>query len=113
MLSHVKLELAVKPCIRPAAFHLPEDSACHGQAESSTYECASDEESWVAEQERHRDAQNDSGPPTNTDRSPHFISSETAHDDGLPIQVVGKKVERSILQVSGLSHVTSPVRERQ
>jgi hypothetical protein len=31
----------------------------------------------------------------------------------LPIQVVGKEVERSILQVSGLSHDASPVRGRQ
>ena len=90
MLSLIELELAVKPCVRPAALHLPEDSACHGQAQSSTYKSASDEKSWVAEQERHRDAQNHSAPPTNTDRSPHFISSEATHDDGLPIQVVGE-----------------------
>jgi len=113
VLSLIELELAVKPCVRPAALHLPEDSACHGQAQSSTYKSASDEKSWVAEQERHRDAQNHSDPPTNTDRSPHFISSEAAHDDGLPIQVVGEEVERSILQVSGLSHVASPVRGRR
>jgi len=113
VLSLVELELAVKPCIRAAAFHLPEDPACHGQAQSSTYKSASDEESWVAEQERHGDAQNHPGPPTSTDRSPHFIRSETSHDDGLPIKVVGKEIERSILQVSGLSHVASPVRGRQ
>ncbi|CAI8955425.1 hypothetical protein EMIT047CA2_80090 [Pseudomonas soli] len=113
MLSLVELELAVKPCVRPAALHLPEDAACHGQAQSSTYKRASDEESWVAEQERHRDAQNHSGPPTNTDRSPHLISSEAAHDDWLPIQVVGEEVERSILQVSGLSHGAVPVKGRQ
>lgn len=99
MLSFVELELAVKPCIRPAALHLPEDPACHGQAESSTYKRASDKESWVAEQERHRDAQNHSGPPTNADRSPHFISSEAAHYDGLSVEIVWEEVERSILQV--------------
>lgn len=113
MLNLVKLELAVKPCIRAAALHLPEDPACHGQAQSSTYKSASNEERWVAEQDRHRDAQNHPAPPTNTDCSPHFISSEAAHDYGLPIKVVGEEVERSILQVSGLSHVASPVRGRQ
>jgi len=113
MLSLVELELAVKPGIRPTAFHSPKNSACHGQTKSSTNKCATDEESWVAEQERHRDAQEHSGTPTNTDRSPHLISSEPTHDDGLPIQVVGKEVERSILQVSGLSHDASPVRGRQ
>lgn len=105
MLSHVELELAIEPGIRPTAFHLPKNSACHGQAQGSTYKRASDEESWGAEKEGHRYSQDHSGPPTNTDRSPHFIRSETAHDGGLPIEVVGKKIERSILQVSGFSHV--------
>ena len=112
MLSHVELELAVEPCIRPTAFHLPEDSACHGQTQSSTYKSASDEESWIAEKERHRDADDQPGCTTSTDRPPHLISGEASHDDWLSIQVVGEEVERSILKVCGLSHVASPVRER-
>lgn len=113
MLSHVELELAVKPCVWPAALHLPEDSACHGQAQSSPHQSAGDEERWVTEQERHWDAQDHTGPPASADSSPHLISSEAAHDDGLPVQVVREEVERSILQVGGLSHVAAPVRGRQ